>query len=445
MREGAASPETANDERENGSTPSSALAEALLPQEAERFLRFGWLALLVLVGGFFLWATLVPLDAGVTAQGLTIVESKRKTVAHLTGGVVSEILVRDMQLVHAGDTLVTLDATSASSEYEGANKEYWALLSKNARLEAERSEASQVDFPQELIAAAETDAVAERQMALQQDVYQARRSSLESDLEVLSEQQQIFFEDAAAKRKQLELLKDQTAGMRTLAEEGYASKTQRWELERQVLELQARMELAQRQAREAHLRGEQRQKEYRKEVKSQLTETSRQLAVLQEKRRALEDVLSSMVIRAPVDGYVNGLAVHTVGGVVGPGQSLMELIPFDEGLEFEAQIQAHLIEHVRARMPAEVMLQNFVIDLPYPLQAEVISVSADLVLTGNPDIPPHYVARIKLTDDGKRALGPRVLQPGMPVSVLIKTGERTMLQYLLNPLMRRLHQSMTEQ
>lgn len=445
MSEEKLSPETPNQGPILEEVPSSVVAETHLPSEADRFTRWGWFALLVLVGGFFLWAALVPLDAGVPAQGVTIVESKRKTVAHLTGGVVAEILVRDMQLVSAGDSLVTLDSTMASSEYEGANKEYWALLSKNARLEVERSGESRMNFPQELVDAAQTDEIAKQQMSLQQELYVARRSSLASDLQVLAEQEQIYAKDSSAKRKQLKLLRDQLAGMRVLASEGYASKVQRWELERQVLALQAQMELAERQAKEAGLRAEQRRKEYRKEVESQLTETSRQLAVLQEKRRALYDALSRMVIRAPVDGYVNGLAIHTVGGVVRPGESLMELVPVDERLEFEAQVPAHLIEHVRSQMEAEVMLQNFSKDLPHPLDAEVISVSADLVFSNNPDLPPHYVARLRLTKDGRQTLGHHLLQPGMPVSVLIKTGERTMLQYLLDPLLRRLHESMTEQ
>jgi len=422
----------------------SEIAEVQLPREARRFMRLGWWTLLVLVGGFFLWAAWAPLSAGVPAQGVTIVESKRKTVAHRTGGIVAKILVRDMQYVHAGDSLIVLDATTESAGYEAANKEYWALVAKMARLEAERSGTDEITFPRELIEAAETDEQAKRQMALQRDEYQARRASLASDLKVLAEQERIFLDDAAAKRKQLKLLQEQLDGLRALAREGYATKARLWDLERQVLDLRSQIELSERRAREARLRATQRKKAYRQEVESQMTETARQLAVLEERRRTLQDALTRTVIRAPVDGYVNALAVHTVGGVVRAGEPLMEVVPTDEQLEFEVQIPAHLIEHVRPNMLAEVMLQNYSKDLPHPLEAEVVSVSADLVVSPNPNVPPHYVARLRLTEKGKQTLGSRVLQPGMPVSVLIKTGERTLLQYLIDPLVRRLHQSMTE-
>jgi len=422
----------------------SEIAEVQLPREARRFMRLGWWTLLVLVGGFFLWAAWAPLSAGVPAQGVTIVESKRKTVAHRTGGIVAKILVRDMQYVHAGDSLIVLDATTESAGYEAANKEYWALVAKMARLEAERSGADEITFPSELIKAAETDEQAKRQMALQRDEYQARRASLASDLKVLAEQERIFLDDAAAKREQLKLLQEQLDGLRALAREGYATKARLWDLERQVLDLRSQIELSERRAREARLRATQRKKAYRQEVESQMTETARQLAVLEERRRTLQDALTRTVIRAPVDGYVNALAVHTVGGVVRAGEPLMEVVPTDEQLEFEVQIPAHLIEHVRPNMLAEVMLQNYSKDLPHPLEAEVVSVSADLVVSRNPNVPPHYVARLRLTAKGKQTLGSRVLQPGMPVSVLIKTGERTLLQYLIDPLVRRLHQSMTE-
>ncbi|WP_142809906.1 HlyD family type I secretion periplasmic adaptor subunit [Tepidiphilus olei] len=429
----------------DGAISPVAVAEEHLPHEAKRFLRVGVWILVLLVGGFFAWAAFAPLDAGVPAQGVTIVESKRKTVAHLTGGIVKEILVRDMQLVRAGEPLVVLDETTASAQYESVNKEYLSLLAMKARLEAERADAREIHFPLELIEAAKTEPEAARQMALQRDLFAARRSALASDLRVFEEQVRTYSQDAASKRVQLALLQEQLEGIRSLAAEGYAPQAQRLELERQALDLQARLDLSLRQADEARLRAAQRREEYRKEVESQLAEVAKQVAVLDERRRALREDLSRTVIRAPVDGYVNALAVHTVGGVVRPGEPLMELIPTDERLEFEVRVPAHLIEHVYPGLKADVMLQNFSKELPHPLEGEVVSVSADLVIDKDPNVPPHYVARVRLTEQGLGDLGHRVLQPGMPVSVVIKTGERTFLHYLVDPLLRRVHQSLTEQ
>jgi len=416
-----------------------------LPREAKRFLYLGIWLILVLVGGFFVWAAFAPLDAGVPAPGVTIVESKRKTVAHFAGGIVQEILVRDMQFVHAGDPLVVLDGTTASAQYESINKEYLSLLAMKSRLEAERTGSNDIRFAPELLGAAKTDSEAARQMVLQRDLFMARRSSLASDIRVLEEQERTYREDAAARRVQLALLKEQLEGIRALAADGYAPRAQRLELERQALDLQARLDLSLRQAEDARLRAVQRREEYRKEVESQLAEVAKQVAVLDEKRRALREELARTVIRAPVDGHVNALAVHTVGGVVRPGEPLMEIIPADERLEFEVKVPAHLVEHVHPGMKADVMLQNFSKELPHPVEGEVVSVSADLVTDRDPSSPPHYVARVRLTERGRQDLGGRPLQPGMPVSVVIRTGERTFLQYLADPLLRRFHQALTEQ
>ncbi len=429
--------------------PVEEVAHEVLPDEASRFLRVGVWILLLFFGGFLVWAATAPLDSGVPAPGVTIVESKRKTVSHLTGGIVKAILVKDMAFVEEGEPLIILDDTTISAQYHSALKEYAALLATKARLEAERDGAATVTFPESLRAIGEAgDAVA--QIAQQQALFHSRKEALAAQLRVLDETARTAEQNAAARAEQLKFLKEQLDGMRALAQEGYAPRNTQLELERQALELQNQITLAKQQALEARLRAQSLQEDYRKEVETQLAEVTKQLAVVEERVRALKEELDRTVIRAPVTGYVNALAVHTVGGVIRPGEPLLEIIPKDEKLVFEVQVPPHYIERVHPGLLAEVQLANFHDLAGKVLEGRVISVSADLVtdrrLTPNGQpLPPHYVARVELTENGWQTLGPnRHLQPGMPVTVLIKTGERTFLQYLIKPIWERLHSAVKE-
>ncbi len=435
---------------EAGAEPASeSVAHEVLPRQAKRFLYLGLILLLVFLGVFLAWAALAPLDAGVPAPGVTIVETKRKTVAHLTGGIVREILVTDMQYVEEGQPLIVLDPTTATAQYQSALKEYYALLAAKARLEAERREAGGVAFPRELMEAGD-EGEAGSQIRLHQALFAARRQALGAELRVLEEAASTYASEAAARREQLKLLEEQLAGMRGLAGEGYAPRNTLLELERQALELRSRIDLLERQAHEARLRMRLRRDDYRKEVEGQLAEVSKQAAIVGERVAALKEELERTTIRSPATGYINALAVHTVGGVVRPGEPLMEIVPKHERLIFEVQIPPHHIDRVHAGQLADIQLANFHDLSGATLEGRVLSVSADLVVDRTPlggagQVPPHYVAQIELTERGKETLGPRrTLQAGMPVTVLIKTGERTFLEYLLKPITERLHTAIKE-
>lgn len=428
---------------------SETVAHEVLPREARRVLRLGLLILLIFFGVFMAWAALAPLDAGVPAPGVTIVESKRKTVAHLTGGIVREILVIDMQYVEEGQPLIVLDTTTASAQYQSALKEYYALMAVKARLEAERNDTGVISFPRELLDAGDQgDAGTHRQ--LQQALFTARRQALAAELRVLEETVSTYATEAAARREQLKLLEEQLTGMRGLAGEGYAPRNTLLEIERQALELRSRIELLERQAQDVRLRMRLRRNDYRKEVETQLAEVSKQATIFGERVAALKEELDRNTVRSPATGYINALAVHTVGGVVRPGEPLMEIVPKDERLVFEVQIPSHHIDRVHAGQMADIQLANFYDLAGVTLEGKVLSVSADLVVdraapVGGAQVPPHYLARIELTDRGLATLGPRrSLQAGMQVTVLIKTGERTFFEYLLKPITERLHTAVKE-
>jgi protease secretion system membrane fusion protein len=421
------------------------LESAAFPAPVAELRRIVWLGIVVLLGGFggFLaWAALAPLDSGVPAPGVAVVESKRKEVAHLEGGIVKAIHVTEAQYVEEGTLLLTLDDTVIRANYQSARKEYLTLLAMRARLEAERYGKSKVEFPAALYASED----AKVQLAAQEELFWARRKALTDQVALLTAQVQTYLAEAQAKRAQLEFLSEELWGLRALAKEGYAPRNQQFELERQVLELKNQIELAERQARETELKLHQIKSDFRKEVETELAEVVHRLSLSEEKVKALEDQLNRTQILAPVAGYVTGLKVHTIGGVIKPGETLLEIVPKDERLLFEAKVPAQFIDRVHAGLLADIQLHAF---LSWPqtiIEGKVVSVSADLMTDpANPNAPPDYLARVEVSEKGKKQLGERYLQPGMPATVIIKTGEQTFLQYLMRPLLRRLKTALTEE
>lgn len=414
-----------------------------LPQDANYFLRIGQWLLITATGGFLVWAAWAPLDAGVPAPGVTIVESYRKTVAHLTGGIVTNIYVRDMQAVKEGQALITLDTSATLAQYQAAIKEYLAVLAAWSRLDAERRHASAISFPKELTEA-NNSLDSSKQIEAQRALFKARRHALESDIHVLAAAAQTYEQEAKSKSGQLNVLQIQLSGLRELASEGYVARNTQLELERQAIELEGSIALALNQSRDARLRLQQRKEEFQKDVETDLTLAQGKLSVLKEQVDNFYAEWTRTTIRSPVDGFVNALAVHTIGGVVRGGDSIMEIIPTDERLIFEVKIASHLIDLVHVDLPVDIQLENFHDQPNLIIEGRILSVSADLVPDRNPQQPPYYVARVELTGNGRTTLGNRRLQPGMIVSALIKTGERSLLSYLIQPLRRRMHEALKE-
>jgi protease secretion system membrane fusion protein len=420
-------------------------AEHHLPKEAHRFMRIGLLMLLILFGGFTFWAATMPLDAGVPAPGTVIVKGKPKVVSHLYGGTVKAIHVQDLQPVKQGDILIELDDTQARAEYDSLLKQYVAALAEQARLEAEQKGLDHIDFP-EALKQYGTKGEADLQMAHQQQLFASRRAAMQAKLNVYRQTEQSAKADADSKREQLKLVEEQLKGMKSLADEGYVARDKYLELQRRALELRNAIARAEDQAHDAHLRAQNEVEQARKEVATQLAETGQKVAVLREKLLAAKDKLDAMVIRAPVSGRINALNVHTVGSAIRPGEPLMEIIPEGAPLVIEVHVPSNMIDRVKPHQKADVQLQNYTKDAPVAIEGEVVSVSPDLIKTKDTQTPPYYIAYVVLTDKGRKELGEdKPLMPGMPASVVIKTGERTLLEYIVHPLLRRIHMALTEE
>ena len=419
--------------------------------------RIGLWALAIGFGGFLLWAAFAPLDEGVPSQGVVAIDTKRRTVQHLSGGIVKEVLVREGDIVREGQLLVRLDDGVAKANYEGVRQRYLTGRAMQSRLLAEQTNAEKISFHPDLQAAAQ-DPIIQQQILTQQQLFQARRAALKADLQAFQESiqgQLALIESyntiASSRKSQLALVNEELGHTRELVQEGYAPRNRQLELQRTAADHQASLtELmgntmrAQRAVSELRQRSIGRQQEYRKEVESQLADVSREVEGDETKFRALRDELARTEVRSPAAGQVVGLAPQTVGGVIQAGQKLMDIVPEKEPLLLETRVAPHLIDRVHAGLPVDVRFSTFANSPQLVVQGKVVSISGDL-LQDPQTHAQYYLARVTVTPEGYRKLGNRTLQPGMPVEVVLKTGERSLLAYLLHPLTKRLAGAMKEE
>lgn len=413
-----------------------------LPSDTGKVIRGGMLLLVLGFGGFMAWAIWAPLDEGVPAPGTVMVESSRKQVQHPSGGVVKEILVREAQAVRAGDILLRMEDTQARSAFDATQQTLFYLQAMEARLLAEQGGRRDVRFEDELLR--ETHPKALEHMEAQRRLFAARRNALAGQVAVVEESAAAAEAQAVGLEEQIRFLRPQLEGMRDLAAEGYAPRNRQLELERQLADLQGNAVRARRSVAEAKLRMIQLRQDFLREVETQMADIKRERATSAERLRAQREDFERTLVRAPADGSVTGLAVHTVGGVIGTGQKLMEIVPAGEALILEAQVAPHMIDRVHAGLSADITLSAFVSAPDMVIGGRVISISADALPSTQPQEPPYYLARIEVTPEGLKKLGSLQLQPGMQASVVIKTGERSLMSYLMKPLMRRLRMALTE-
>lgn len=450
--------------KQPSSEAGGALAAPAAAQEAPpisdtgRAARVGLWALGLGFGGFLLWAALAPLDEGVPSQGMVAIDTKRKAVQHLTGGIIKEVLVREGQVVQEGEVLIRLDEAVARANFEAVRQRYLGLRAMQGRLLAEQGRASAVTFHPDL-KAAQSDPLIRQQMVTQEQLFRARQEALRADLQGIEESVQglqaqltAYESMLASRRSQLALLEEELANTRGMVKEGYAPRNRQLELERMVADSNASLAdllgntvRARRSIAELRQRMIVRQQEYRKEVEAQLAEVTREVLGDAEKFVAVTADMERLEIKAPVAGQVVGLAMQTVGGVVQPGQKLMDVVPVDQALLLEAHVAPNLIDKVHAGLPVDIRFSSFAHSPQLVVQGKVVSVSGDLLSDPqNPQIS-YYLARVGVTPEGVKTLGARQMQPGMPAEIIIKTGERSMLTYLLHPLTKRLAASMKEE
>lgn len=427
------------------------------PVEAGRAGRVGLWALGLGFGGFLLWASFAPLDEGVPSPGLVAIDTKRKPVQHLTGGLIKEVLVREGDVVKEGQVLVRLDDALSRSNFEAVRQRYLGLRAVQGRLEAEQAGLSVVRFHSHLVAAG-ADPLIQAQMQTQIQLFASRRAALQSDLQSMEEsirgQEGLLTANEGIqgnRRNQVALLTEELNNTRGLVQEGYAPRNRQLELERMVSETQSALtDLQGNRARGQHAISEIRQKmifrqkEYRKEVESQLADVTREVLSDEVKFRAMKEDLERIDIKSPVAGQVIGLAFQAPGSVLQAGQKLMDVVPENELLLLEVHVAPHLIDRVYADMPVDVRFSAFAHAPQLVVAGKVVSISHDLIVEPQTNVS-YFLARVVVTAEGLKALGQHQMQPGMSTEVVFKIGQRSLLTYLLYPLSKRVAASMKEE
>lgn len=422
-------------------------------------IRMGFWILLLGFGGFLLWAAFAPLDEGVSAPATVSIETKRRSIQHMNGGVVGNVLVKEGQLVKEGEVLVELGQSQVKANFEQVRQNYLALRAAESRSMAELQGRGAIEFHKDLVDGA-SDPFVRQHMATQSQLFAARRASLESELSAAREsiaglqaQVQGYESMLESRKAQAELQSEQIRSVRELAKEGYASRNQLLQLEQSqaelratIAELQSSRVRAQQAIAETRMRMAQRREEYNKEASTQLAEVRREVQAQQERLHAVSEELARVRIKSPVDGQVVGMTVTAVGGVVTPGQRLMDIVPQDSALLLDAKVPPHVIDRIRVGDPVDVRFSAFAHSPQLMVPAKLVSLSHDALSEQmGASMVTYYLGRVEVTREGLDMLGSRVMQPGMQAEVLVRTGERSLLKYLLHPLTKRLAAALKEE
>jgi HlyD family secretion protein len=440
--------------RSSGSTLAHDLAAVLPPPAGTPFERLRLLAAsaFAIVGifviGFGVWATQAPLESAAIAGGAIEAESSRKTVQHLEGGIIGQILVKDGDEVTVGQPLLRLDDTRARATVQVLQGQLWDAQAREARLLAERDGRKVIQFPAALLQAAGKDSALAEIMAGQTRIFDTRRDLQASRIDVVRQrkaqtEREIFglrFQAGAA-TKRAAIIKEEVAAISPLVAKGLQTRPRLLQLEREQAEIDGRIgETLARISEAEQSMGESQamilklESDHHTEIAQSLRDTQAQIFQLLERILAANDVLARTVVRAPESGTITDLRIHTPGGVVAAAEPLMDLVPRQDRLIVRAQVKPEDIDLVRPGLEAHVRL------LPYkhrrvpPVAGVLTYVSADRLVDKATE-RAYYTARIRIDEASLREVPEVEIMPGMPVEVLIKTGEFTVAQYVLRPVL----------
>ena len=381
--------------------PFQEMPEPEMNTDETHHARMGWWIVIVGVGGFMLWASLAPLDKGVPLSGTVAVASSRKAIQHPTGGIIEEILVKEGNSVKAGQILITMNATQAKALAEISRVQYFTARAVEARLTAERDGVGSIRFPSEMEDAKDDPRVMSN-INLQNQLFVSRRNAIQGELRIL---------------------KEQLDSLRELTDEGYVARNRMLDIERLYF---------------------QQKQTYQKEVGTQLAEAQKEAEGLRTRLVSQDFDLANVEVRAPVDGTVVGLSVFTRGGVIAPGFKLMEIVPSEDALVVEGQVPVHLIDKVHTDLKVELIFSAFNQNLTPHVPGIVTHVSADRLIDEVSRLP-YYQVKAKVAPEGMKMISNLQVRPGMPVELFVKTGERTLLNYILKPILDHIKMAMTEE
>ena len=405
----------------------------------------GFMVLAVTFGILGIWGYFAPIDSAALAPGNVTVKSHSKTVQHLDGGIVMELLAKDGDIVKEGDVLIKLDGTEVKAQLEILRGQLITLSAQMARLVAERDQHSAITFPDNLHDVTDQRIVEARQGENQ--IFQSRKNSNEGEISVLKQrisQLSSKIEGLTGQRSSKQNLmasyKEEVVDLKAMLAQGFADKQRLRDIERNyaivmgdISGLTSDIASSEMQIGETKLQILQLQKKFQEEVATKLGEVQAELYDVSQRVNATADKVIRTDIKAPSAGRVLGLSVHNIGGVITPGKPILDIVPQQEELIINAQVSPIDIDRVRTGLVAEVKFSAFNQALTPKVQGKVINLSADRLTderTGN----TYYQVQVELTPDSYAKLRDFELVPGMPAEVFINTGERTVVEYLMQPI-----------
>lgn len=430
------------------------------PELRDRLRGVTWTGNLLVCGfviGLGAWSAYAPLESAAIAAGTVESESSRKTIQHLEGGIVRQILVADGDVVRAGQTIISLEDTKARAEAQSLRGQLWEAIAREARIRAEQHGEGQVSFPPELEMAQKASPQVSAVLAGQQGIFETRRQVFQSQVAVTREKRSqvekeiegLRAQEGAASRR-IEIVRDEAATVATLVSKGLERRPRLLNLERELADIEGRRgEIVAQISRAGQVINESEavllklEHDRQNEIAQSLREVQNQIFQIRERLQSADDQLSRTAIKAPEDGVVTDLRIHTPGGVIGAGAPLMDLVPRQDRLVVIARVRPEDIDVVRPGLNADVNL------LPYNqrrvprLHGSVIHVSADRLVDKRTD-QPYYAAKIRVQDPASAGIEDVRIIPGMPAQVFIKTGRGTVALYALKPLLDSFHGAFRE-
>lgn len=416
-------------------------------EDPRRIIRQGLIVIALFFGALGVWATFGTISGAVVASGKVKIETERKTVQHLEGGIVEAILVREGEEVTVGQPLIVLESIQVDASVDMLRKQLVGLLAAHARYTAEKELRDTVAWPEELreLAAA---ARAEDVLANEGKIFAARRDALQGQISVLQSQiaqidAQIsgLVEQARAEQAIIGTLHEELKAKRQLFQERYLEKSQILELERMLAthqgsrgRLRESVAEARRKRDETRLRIDDARNRFMEEGANQIGKLENDILQIRERLRPLKDAKQRLTVAAPVSGRVVGLKVHSKGGVIRPGEPLLDIVPDDNPLIVEVQTPVNKITELYIGQHAQVQLDAFDTRMTPLIKAKVVYISADR-MEDQRSGAPYYTCHVEIDPQALKDAA-LYLSPGMPATVFITTTEKTVLYYMMEPLIK---------
>lgn len=417
--------------------------QTLQVENLRRIMLSGFIILAIFFGGFGLWATLAKLSGAVIAQGTVKVDLNRKAVQHREGGIIQEILVREGDRVKAGQPLVILADTQVDASVMMLRNQLAAMLAKQARLEAQRDMKASIIWPKELVELEQYPDVRDI-MHSEENILREERQSLEGQVRLMQEQISGLKSQVQAEERIIEAFQEELTAKMELQRNKYLEKTPILELQRNLANHQSIKSVTQQKISEMSMRIIELRKEFTQKATSQYGDVQSKAVEMRERLRPSVDAQERLVVSAPVSGTVMDLTIFTVGAVVRPGERLMDVVPQGEPLIIEAEVQVKDIANVHIGQDAKVQLSAYSNDEATPFDAQVTYVSPDRTLARTP-MGEFPIYKIHVEIPQKELDNQKIeMTAGMPAVVFVTTKERTLADYLIEPLTQNFRHALRE-